>query len=107
MNNKKITQYKGNIPLFQESNIYKEIIKPSSNTLRKAKGFPSATSVWSNSVYSFNKNYLKNIPAVDNIVNKVIKSFFTINALANNPKGIKSRLVQRRYKRLSDRKSVV
>ena len=44
---------------------------------------------------------MKNIPSVDNIVNKMIKSFFSINALDNNPEGKKSRLIQRRYKRLS------
>lgn len=61
----------------------------------------SPTSVWKNSIYSFNQNYIKNIPSVDNIVNKMIKSFFSINALDNNIEGKKSRLIQRRYKRLS------
>lgn len=63
--------------------------------------YTSPTSVWKNSIYSFNQNYMKNIPSVDNIVNKMIKSFFSINALDNNPEGKKSRLIQRRYKRLS------
>lgn len=107
MNNKKIIQkvlgHKSGPNLNNEGHVPSFTWLPESNdnTLRKAKASPSATTIWSNSIYSFNKNYLKNIPSVDNIVNKIIKSFFTINALSNNPNGLKSRLVQRRYKRLS------
>lgn len=73
-------------------------ITPSTITTKK---LPPAIKQWMNSIYSFNKNYTKNLPAVDTIVNKIIKSFFSINPLANNPGGKKSRLVQRRFKRLS------
>lgn len=109
----KITQNKSYFGEYKDkkynetSTLYKDIITQNYNTLRKTKGFPSVTNLWSNSIYSFNKNYLKNIPAVDNIVNKIIKSFFTINALANNPNGRKLRLVQKRYKKLSLNKILV
>lgn len=73
----------------------------------KNTGYISSTNIWNNSVYSFNQNYIKNIPSVDNIVNKMIKSFFTINALDNNMEGKKSKLIQRRYKRLSLNKILV
>lgn len=67
----------------------------------KKKSYTSPTSIWTNSIYSFNQNYIKNIPSVDKIVNKLIKSFFTINALANNIRGKKLKLIQRKFKNLS------
>jgi hypothetical protein len=70
-------------------------------------GYVSPTSIWNNSIYSFNQNFMKNLPSVDNIVNKMIKSFFTINPLDNNVNGKKSKLIQRRYKRLSLNKILV
>ena len=80
---KRITQYKlyknreiNELSSLEAQAQNKDIITPNYNTLRKTKGFPSVTSIWSNSLYSFNQNFLKNIPAVDNIVNKIIKSFF-------------------------------
>ena len=41
------------------------------------------------------------------MLTKLLKVFFTINALANNPRGKKLKLVQRRYKRLSLNKILV
>jgi hypothetical protein len=73
---------------------------PSSSTVI-SKSLPPSTKQWMNSVYSFNKNFTKSLPSVDIIVTKIMKGFFTINPLANNPGGKKSRLVQRRFKRLS------
>ena len=73
-------------------------IKPS---MLSAKEFPNASKQWINSVYSFNSNYIKNIPSADKILNKIIKSFFNLNPLANNAKGKKSKLLKRRFRRLS------
>lgn len=59
------------------------------------------TKQWTNGVYNFNSNFIKNIPNADMIVNKIIRNFFTINPLSYNRYGKKSKLLSRRYKRLS------
>ena len=50
------------------------------------KHFPPASVEWSNSVYSYNKNYTKTLPILDNLVNKLIKGYFNLKALYNNKK---------------------
>lgn len=60
--------------------------------------YPPANKEWSNSIYSYNKNYIKTLPIVDNIVNKLIKSYFNLSPLFNKKK---SKRVQVRFKRLS------
>jgi hypothetical protein len=51
-----------------------------------SKHFPPASVEWSNSIYSYNKNYIKTLPVLDNIVNKLIKGYFNLKALYNNKK---------------------
>jgi len=60
--------------------------------------YPPANQEWFNSIYSFNKNFIKTLPIVDKIVNKLIKSYFNLSPLYNNKK---SSRVQVRFKRLS------
>jgi len=76
----------------------KNVITPS---LVSNKEYAPLTKQWSNGVYSFNKSFIKTLPSTDILVNKLLRSFFSINPIAYNPKGKKSRLVQRRFKRLS------
>lgn len=53
---------------------------------------------WTNSIYTYNKNTVKSLPATDKIVNKLIKSYFNLSILKNNKK---SKRVEIRFKRLS------
>lgn len=39
---------------------------------------PPATREWNNSIYAYNNSYVKNIPAINNNLNKLIKSFLSI-----------------------------
>lgn len=50
----------------------------------KTKYFPSFTKEWKNTIYSFNKNIIKNIPVNFLNLNKIIKSYF--NLYFKNPK---------------------
>ena len=44
----------------------------------KTKYFPSFTKEWTNTIYSFNKNIIKNIPVNFININKIIKSYFNL-----------------------------
>jgi len=66
--------------------------------LNETNHFHPATKEWVNSVYFFNKDFLKTIPHADNAVNRLIKSYFSISPILNKKK---SRRVELRFKRLS------
>lgn len=68
------------------------------NNIGETRHYPPATKEWFNSIYSYNKNFIKTLPIVDKIVNKLIKSYFNLSPLYNNKK---SSRVQVRFKRLS------
>lgn len=74
------------------------IISPS-NIVNKESA--PMTKQWKNGIYSYNNNFIKNLPATDNVVSALIKSYFTLNPIKYNAKGAKSRLIKRKYKRLS------
>ena len=40
--------------------------------------FPPATREWKNSVYSYNQNYMKNLPIYNIIINNLIKNYFNL-----------------------------
>ena len=42
------------------------------------KHFPPATKEWSNSIYAFNKNTQKSIPAADKLILVLIRSYFNL-----------------------------
>ena len=44
----------------------------------KTKYLPSFSKEWKNTIYSYNKNILKNIPANDVNINKIIQSYFNL-----------------------------
>lgn len=48
-------------------------------------GIP-ATKEWVNSVFFYNKDNIKTIPAADNTVNKLIRSYFSLNPIINKKK---------------------
>lgn len=64
----------------------------------EARHYTPASQEWINSVYSYNKNFTKTLPATDNTVNRLIKSYFSLTPLF---KGKKSKRVEIRFRRLS------
>lgn len=68
------------------------------DNIGQTRHYPPASKEWLNSIYSYNKNFIKTLPIADKIVNKLIKSYFNLNPLHNNKK---SSRVQVRFKRLS------
>lgn len=60
--------------------------------------YPPASKEWINSVYSYNKSFIKTLPITDNAVNRLIKSFFSLSPLFSKKK---SRRVEIRFRRLS------
>jgi len=70
----------------------------------QAKHCPPVSQEWINSVYSYNKTFTKALPMTDNIVNRLIKSYFSLTPLF---KGKKSKRVQIRFRRLSLNKVLV
>lgn len=66
--------------------------------------YPPANKEWINSIYAYNKNYSKTLPVADNIVNRIIRSYFSFSPLNENKK---SKLAAIRLKRLSLNKMIV
>lgn len=46
------------------------------NNLGQTIYYPPASKEWFNSIYAFNKNYLKSLPVADKVIIKLIKSYF-------------------------------
>jgi hypothetical protein len=67
--------------------------------------FPATTKSWFNSIYSFNKNTVKSIPVLDNIVNKIIRMYFNLKSNVNLKKIFERRRTKTR--RLSTTKIFV
>ena len=44
----------------------------------KAKHFPPAAQEWYNSIYTYNANYIKNLPVLDKILMNLLKSYFNM-----------------------------
>ena len=60
------------------------------------KYLPSFSKEWKNTIYSFNKNTLKNIPVNDININKIIKGYFNLYFKDNKYTGSKYILLKRR-----------
>jgi ribosomal protein S3 len=54
------------------------LLKTKKGLVGKLKYLPSYSKEWRNIIYSFNRNNLKNIPANDVNVNKIIKNYFDL-----------------------------
>jgi len=63
--------------------------------------YPAATKEWFDSIYTYNKVYIKSLVHKDNIVNNLIKSYFNLNLL-----DVKDKLKFRRRRVKSRRNSV-
>ena len=58
--------------------------------------FPPITKYWLNSIYSYNKNTIKSIPLLNNIVNNIIKYYFNLKLNIN----LSKKLIGRRIKKI-------
>ena len=89
-------------PFYVSNPYYSNKDTLSSNEIKEkigeAKHCPPASQEWINSVYSYNKTFTKALPVTDNVVNRLIKSYFSLTPLF---KGKKSKRVQIRFRRLS------
>ena len=71
------------------------------NTIGPVRFFPPATKEWFNSIYTYNKNSLKNLSIADKTIMKLIRSYFNLSFKSNI---IRSKRILRRLKRLSLKK---
>jgi len=71
-----------------------------SNDLAPTKHYPPTNKEWFNSIYSYNKNYIKSLPITDKIVNNLLKSYFHLTSSLEKSK-LKSKNMRIRNKRLS------
>ena len=69
------------------------------NDLGKKKHYPPANREWFNSVYSYNKNYVKSLPVADKVITKLIKSYFNLYSPLYE-KNIKFNPMRIRFRRL-------
>ncbi len=56
------------------------------NYIGETKYYPSDSKEWSNNIYYFNNNYVKNLPLNDLYINKLIKGYFDLNLTSENLK---------------------
>lgn len=76
--------------------IFQDLDKKMSNKkgfnskIGQTRHYPPATQEWFNSIYLYNKNHLKPIPVVDNVVNNILKSYFNLTPLISTKKILKS-----------------
>jgi hypothetical protein len=73
------------------NNKYKLVpFKPLKLNLGQTRYFPSEFKEWTNNIYYFNSNYIKNLPVYDININKLLKNYFDLYL---NSKNIKSRVI--------------
>lgn len=69
-----------------------------SNELGNTRHYPPANQEWSNSIYAYNKNLIKSLPVTDNLVNKILESYFNLSLFHDKIKN-KSRRLRIRFRR--------
>ena len=75
-----------------------EMSAKKSNELGKTRHYPPSNQEWSNSIYAYNKNLIKSLPVTDNLVNKILKSYFNLSLFHDKIKK-KSRRLRIRFRR--------
>jgi len=96
-----------NTPAIFNKKINKAINKPLeyiSNDTGKTRHYPPAAQEWFNSIYAFNKNQLKTLPALDKTLINLLKAFFNMRV---NHKVLKVKRTANRVRRLFPRKVFV
>ena|ERR1700712_505954 len=79
-------------------------LNKTNNTVGITKHFPPATKEWYNSIYTYNKNSLKNLSIADKTFSKIIRSYFN---LFFKKQVLKTKRVSTRFKRLAFNKIFV
>lgn len=74
------------------NNTKKISLKNNRNTIGKIKILPSFSKEWKNTVYSYNRNLLKNIPNNNLNINNIIKSYFNLYFKDNKKFFLKNKL---------------
>lgn len=74
------------------------------NDTGKMRHFTPAAQEWYNSIYSYNKDYLKTLPTADKNVMKILKSYFNFFI---NYKLLETKRIANRYRKLSSNKVFV
>ena len=74
------------------------------NDTGKMRHFTPAAQEWYNSIYSYNKNYIKLLPSADKNVMKLLKSYFNLFV---DHKILKTKRIANRYRKLSANKVFV
>lgn len=72
----------------------------------KTRHFTPAAQEWYNSVYTYDSNYIKSLPIADKNLMNLLKSYFNIH-LSKKLLKMKTKPMQRRFKRLSTKKTFV
>lgn len=76
------------------------------NEIAQAKHYVPADKEWFNSVYAYNKNTIKLLPAADKVILKLIKSYFNLyNPLLQ--RNVKFPRLRRRLRRLSTNRMLI
>ena len=75
-----------------------EMSAKKSNELKKTRHYPPSIQEWSNSIYAYNKNLIKSLPVTDNLVNKILNSYFNLSLFHDKIKK-KSRRLRIRFRR--------
>jgi hypothetical protein len=94
----------GSVQCIASQKIYNNNLKQSKTILLKkkigdigiTKYLPSFSKEWKNTIYSYNKNTLKNIPVNDLNINKIIKGYFNLYFKDRKYTGSKFILLKRR-----------
>jgi hypothetical protein len=71
------------------------------NDTGRTRHYTPAAQEWFNSIYSYNKNYIKSLPTADKKVMKLLQSYFNFFL---NPKKFKTKRIANRYRKLSANK---
>lgn len=96
------------VPVLFNKKIKKLLVKPLKHIYSdtgKSRHFTPAAQEWFNSIYSFNKNYVKTLPTADKNLMDLLKSYFNFNWNIKILKKIKQLPI--RYRRLSAKKIFV
>lgn len=79
--------------------------KIDNNVVGETRHYPAASKEWSNSIYAYNKNTVKSLPAKDKVANSLLKSYFNFVAVSQN--NTKSRRMRNLIRRNSTKKLFV
>jgi len=97
-----------NVPKIFTTKINKVIYKPLQyvfNDTGKTRHYPPAAQEWFNSIYNYNKNFIKTLPVLDKTLMNILKSYFNMST-KEQVKG-KRKVIVDRFRRLSSKKAFV